>query len=580
MDHYFAFIILAIVLVGLNVALKRHRERKQAAAAAAAKVIPPAPLEPAALSSRLHELEALYSNFASASAHPRELAENKPFRDAAALLAEPTVPLAAVMQYALGVNWTLACAAYAALANRSDRAAAIEQTIANFDKLPAWTMYFALELLLAAKPRPPVGAPVIGAKDWWRENPTIPLLFEDYFERRASDQPVEFGPALYGTSASSPAVIRGFLSKLNHPLARQLQQKLDSIERSSIDRAFLTGFGRFWDSPTSHGILVEPDVWQQPFAAAESTLRQSPRRSLLVSGEPQVGKTAFLRLLALRLAPEGWSVFDAGGADLMAGQQWFGQLEGRIRQAVEQLAVEKKLIWYIPDLLQLARSGTHQGQSASILDQILPAIVAGRLVVWTEATPTSVARLLQMRPALRGIFEVVRLEPQTEEQTTTLALALIDELTAERDLIVIDPGCAQAAVNAARQYLSASSFPGSALQLIRLTAGKASVGHITPGDVVNTLSQLTGLPVSILDTKERLDLAAIRDFFSRRSSARTTPSTASSIASPSSKPGSTIRAGRSACSCSRARPAPARLRSPRPPRSICSARRIASSVWT
>ena len=56
----------------------------------------------------------------------------------------------------------------------------------------------------------------------------------------------------------------------------------------------------------------------------------------------------------------------------MAGQHWFGQLEGRIRQAVEELTVGKKLIWYIPDLLQLARSGTHQGQSASMLDQILP----------------------------------------------------------------------------------------------------------------------------------------------------------------------------------------------------------------
>ena len=65
-------------------------------------------------------------------------------------------------------------------------------------------------------------------------------------------------------------------------------------------------------------------------------------------------------------------MFEAGGADLMAGQQWFGQLEGRIQRAIEELAVSKKLIWYIPDILQIALSGTHQGQAASILDQILP----------------------------------------------------------------------------------------------------------------------------------------------------------------------------------------------------------------
>ena len=102
----------------------------------------------------------------------------------------------------------------------------------------------------------------------------------------------------------------------------------------------------------------------------------------------------------------------------MAGQQWFGQLEGRIQRTVEELAASKKLIWYIPDILQLARSGTHQGQAASILDQILPAVSSGRLIVWTEATATSTARLVQSRPMLRGVLEVVRLEPQSQEETS------------------------------------------------------------------------------------------------------------------------------------------------------------------
>ena len=34
--------------------------------------------------------------------------------------------------------------------------------------------------------------------------------------------------------------------------------------------------------------------------------------------------------------------------------------------------------------------------------------------------------------------------------------------------------------------------------------------------MLDTLSQLTGLPVSILDNKERVDLASIRDFFASR----------------------------------------------------------------
>ena len=431
---------------------------------ASVEVIPPG----GTVSSRLHELDGQFSSFANNSAHPRELVENAPFKEAVALLADRATPLETVMQYAQGLSWTLACAAFAALAQRDDRSQVLDRVMAQFDRLAPWPMYFALEYLMQVEPKPPVGAVVTGAKDWWRDSPIVPLLIQDYFTRRAGD-PAEFGPAISASSASPPALIKGFLERVNHPLAAALRAQLDRIERLSINRAFLTTFGRFWGDEKTADLLIEPDDWGAHLATAEATLRQEPARSLLVSGERLVGKTTFLQLTARRLADAGWTVFEASGADIMAGQQWFGQLEGRIRETVDQLTVGKKVVWYIPDLLQLARSGTHQGQSASILDQILPAVVAGRLVVWTEATPTSVARLLQLRPALRGLFEVVQLEPQSDEATLALSLEVAKRISNDAD-VAIDPGCASVAVASARQYLSAASFPGAALQLLKLAA--------------------------------------------------------------------------------------------------------------
>ena len=185
---------------------------------------------------------------------------------------------------------------------------------------------------------------------------------------------------------------------------------------------------------------------------------------------------------------------------------------------MEELSASKKLIWYIPDILQIALSGTHQGQAASILDQILPAISAGRLIVWTETSAAGSARLLRLRPALRSTFEMARLEPMDQHETADLAAAFARELTATGE-VKIEPAAIETALASARQYLAASSLPGAALDLLKLSVGRVAKDNhatIAAGDIIETLAQLTGLPASILDSQERVDLAAVRGYFSER----------------------------------------------------------------
>ena len=431
------------------------------------------------LTGRLHRLEGIISPLTSNLAHPRELEDESSFTDAVALLQNPDVTLETVMQYASGTNWVLACMALAALRKRGDGSQMVDQVQAQFDKLYPWPMYFALAYFASLERRPPVGAAAVGAKDWWGENQVIPILFRDYFaqRQRMGDVP-SFGAAMHEAYASPPASIKDFLRRVIHPYAADLTRLLDDIQRSSVDRGFLTSFGRFWSDMADADVLVEPEPWQGALAAAQMVSLQTPTRPLLVSGDNRVGKTAFLRLLHKRLEEGGWSVFEASGADLMAGQQWFGQLEGRIQRTIEELAISKKLIWYIPDMLQLAHSGTHQGQAASILDQILPAVAGGRLIVWTEATPTSTARLLQSRPTVRSTFELIRLEPQSPEDTCDLAQGVIQRLSTDVNLKV-QADCVAVALNSARQYLGAANLPGPVLDLIKATIGRTLKPAVT-----------------------------------------------------------------------------------------------------
>ena len=507
--------IIAVVLVFAWRENRSHIGRKPAQRG----IAPPAAPPPDPVLPELQRLSAKLAPLAEKTAHPRELAELPEFKAVVTRFSGPDVPLGLLHQYACGANWPLSCAALLALCRHPQRNALFTTILGQLGNLRPWALHFALKYFAALEPRPPVGAPIAVAEQWWAANLVIPDLFREYLEtrRELGDRP-DFGTMLESAVRSPPDHISALLAKIEHPFAIALRQQLREWQDNRIDREFLASFGRFWSEAEEGAFLIEPDGWTELLAQAQSAATHVPPRSILLSGEAHVGKTSFLRLLGARLAGAGWTIFETSGVQLQADQVYIGQLEGRIRRLVDELDARKRVAWYAPEILQLAQSGTHAGQSASILDQILPAIAAGRLVLLGETTHAGATRLFQLRPALRSHVEVYRLEPMSETAAKILTSRVVAAMQQQLDLR-IEEEVVDLALELAPQYLGSDQLPGTVIELIKragrrcLEARETAVSSET---LVATLSQITGLPRSILDEDQRLELGSVRQFFSGR----------------------------------------------------------------
>jgi ATP-dependent Clp protease ATP-binding subunit ClpC len=485
---------------------------------------PPEPEQPAAetgnaggLNARLMVLRQKIDGLSENAAHPRELVEHEDFKSAVALLSDPAVPADTVIEYALDTHWAISSVALVALTQRNEHEAALAAILPRFARISPWPLHFALALIEGAPQRPPLGAPLLQAHEYSAKHGLVPDMYLAHFRRREAlgDEPT-FGAALTG-DVNPGEHVGELLEKIGHRFAKSLLAELDAWRARRVDADFLQGIGRLWSAEPDPQLIEYPAI-ADPLQTIETALTHTPARSVLIIGEPRVGKSALARLAGARLARQGYTVFEASGPELQAGQKYIGELEGRIRKLIGELAVGKRVVWYVPDFLQIVFSGTHSGQTASIFDQLLPDLTADRLVMLSECTPGGLTRAQQYRPQLRNVFDLVRLRPVTPEDAAGVVEEYLERV-AKLVKIGIEPGVGGSVTQLARHYLGGLQAPGAELDLIKLASNRAvanNEGTLTRDGLLTTLAQITGLPRAVLDDSEKMELAQIRDFFGAR----------------------------------------------------------------
>ena len=233
---------------------------------------------------------------------------------------------------------------------------------------------------------------------------------------------------------------------------------------------------------------------------------------MLLVGEQGVGKTTLV-VEALRRLEQPWFAFQAAATEVMAGQMYIGEIEGRVQEIVARMR-DRSIVWLFPSFEEALCSGQHSRSPRGLLDAMLPAIEARDIAVIGEIDPTAYELLAQNRPRVTRLFEVIRLAPMTDEDALEVARAWSRDYGVDVDEDTLDE-----ALDLATHYLPGTAAPGNLLRLLelvldRVTRGLASA--VTPETVIATLSAATGLPLHVLDPRAPLRLDDVRAYFNSR----------------------------------------------------------------
>ncbi len=188
-------------------------------------------------------------------------------------------------------------------------------------------------------------------------------------------------------------------------------------------------------------------------------------------GEPGVGKTAIAEGLALRIAagdvPPRLAEKEIHLLDLtalVAGTQFRGQFESRIKGLIDEVKAEGNIILFIDEVHNLAGTGDAEG-SMSAANILKPALSRGEIQVIGATTFNEYRKYIEKDAALERRFQPVTVEEPSVADTVEM-LRGVKEYYEQYHGVRVSDALIGEAVRLSERYITDRFLPDKAIDLL------------------------------------------------------------------------------------------------------------------
>ncbi len=469
---------------------------------------------------RLHRLRREIEAEDERIQRPEDLAGFAQFREGVALLSGTALAPGAVLELLEGDGYVLASMIYAALPVRDDIPAQDALAVsANVGRYPAWYM---LDYLRGRDDAAALPAFLRHVRRWWWDAPALRKRMLEYLQWAETHAPGSTPMALAALDERELELLAEGLKSLQAPVLAPYLAQVEAEAARRNEHRTLGGVGRLWSPAAGDAAsaIVDHPALAREVERLHDLLHATPAVSVLVSGDGGTGKTTLVDRLFARLHDEGWLLFEASAADVLAGQKYIGELEERVRELLKALD-RPKALWRVQDFHDLLQKGAHDQDPRGILDLLLPAMERGRLRMIGELTPAQHAQLLLARPALRHLTKPLALPALSTGDMRDLLVLWRDAREAAVDGAVADARTLDEASRMAAQFFPDQHEPGRSLRLLddslrTALADEPPTLPLSADALLQGIARRSGLPLDVIDDRQSLDLDTLRAFFRKR----------------------------------------------------------------